>query len=67
MNFIRPVVQDTMDNNSLVEFGQLKYVISVNIVDLPFFHGFQPKKNLIGLIKDLAIFHFCALFGPQLK
>ena len=31
-----------------------KKVISVNIVDFAFFHGFQPMKNYIGSIKWLA-------------
>ena len=37
MTFITLVIGDTIDLNSLVEFEQLKCVISVNIVDLVFF------------------------------
>ena len=37
MTFILLVVRDTTDLNSLVEFEQLKCIISVNIVDFVFF------------------------------
>ena len=37
MTFTTFVVTDTIDLNSLVEFQQLKCVISVNIVDFVFF------------------------------
>ena len=51
MNFITPVVRHTMDNNMLAEFGQLKCVISVNIMDFAFspwiFAEMKPKLRLL--------------------
>ena len=51
MTFIMLVVRDAIDFNSLVEFEQVKIVISVNIVDFVFFPWIsaqiKPKLNLL--------------------
>ena len=48
MTFITFVVRNTVDLNSLVEFEQLKCVISVNIVDFVIFpwNSAQIKPKL---------------------
>ena len=54
MTFTMLVVTDTIDLNSLVEFEQLKCVISVNIVEFVFFPWIsvqiKPKLNLLGSV-----------------
>ena len=51
MTFTTFVVTDTIDLNSLVEFQQLKCIISVNIVDFVFFPWIsaqiKPKLSLL--------------------
>ena len=51
MTFITLVVRNTIDLNSLVEFEQLKCVISANIVDFGIFPWIsaqiKPKLSLL--------------------
>ena len=51
MTFTTFVVTDTIDLNSLVDFQQLKCVISVNVVDFVFFPSIsaqiKPKLSFL--------------------
>ena len=57
MSFITLVVRDTIDLNSLVEFEQLKCVISVNIVnivDFVFFPWISAQiKHKLSLLRSV--------------
>ena len=54
MTFIKLVVRDTIDFNSLVEFEQLKCVISVNIVDFVFFAWISAQiKPRLSLLRSV--------------
>ena len=55
MALITFIIGNTMDWNRFKEFGHLKCIICVNIVNFAVFHGFQPYiQPKLDLLKALV-------------